>query len=238
MQRDKQSFPQIPLPPFGDQVGGDYIQNAPFSSFYGGTHLPQIAENFMSFRNVDFHPSDICPRNFVIFDRTDNQSQIMFHPTIAPKFCYPGLNLGSPYNIAKRSDEKENLENLSFMKEDSADIDALLSSDEEEDEECDEEEVSTGRTPICCDDGDSADSWSKDRSKLQKSMLPSSSQKSTDSGCSERKRQKMRKMVRTLRGIVPGGNRMNTVAVLDEAVRYLKSLKVEAQKLGAGNLKC
>ena len=30
---------------------------------------------------------------------------------------------------------------------------------------------------------------------------------------------------------------MNTVAVLDEAVRYLKSLKVEVQKLGVGDLK-
>ena len=30
---------------------------------------------------------------------------------------------------------------------------------------------------------------------------------------------------------------MNTVAVLDEAIRYLKSLKVEVQKLGVGDLK-
>ena len=30
---------------------------------------------------------------------------------------------------------------------------------------------------------------------------------------------------------------MNTVAVLDEAVRYLKSLKVEVQKLRVGDLK-
>ncbi|THG12162.1 hypothetical protein TEA_025025 [Camellia sinensis var. sinensis] len=40
----------------------------------------------------------------------------------------------------------------------------------------------------------------------------------------------MRKMVKTLRGIVPGANQMNTVAVLDEAVRYLKSLKVVSDR--------
>lgn len=49
---------------------------------------------------------------------------------------------------------------------------------------------------------------------------------------SERKRLKMRKMVMALRGIIPGANQMNSVGVLDEAVRYLKSLKVEVQKLG------
>jgi hypothetical protein len=43
----------------------------------------------------------------------------------------------------------------------------------------------------------------------------------------------MKKMVRTLKGIIPGGDRMDTPAVLDEAVRYLKSLKVEVKKLGA-----
>ncbi|KAJ4879973.1 Transcription factor bHLH144 [Raphanus sativus] len=32
--------------------------------------------------------------------------------------------------------------------------------------------------------------------------------------------------------IVPGGEEMNTASVLDEAVQYLKSLKLEAQKLG------
>lgn len=46
----------------------------------------------------------------------------------------------------------------------------------------------------------------------------------------------MKKMVRVLRGIVPGGNEMNTVDVLDEAVQYLKSLKVELQNLGVENL--
>ncbi|KAJ0455739.1 putative transcription factor bHLH family [Helianthus annuus] len=51
------------------------------------------------------------------------------------------------------------------------------------------------------------------------------------------KREKMKKMVKSLRGIVPGGNaEMNTVDVLDEAVKYLKSLKVEAHKMGFGNL--
>ena len=46
-----------------------------------------------------------------------------------------------------------------------------------------------------------------------------------------KKRERMKKMVKKLRGIIPGGERMDTPAVLDEAVKYLKSLKVEVKKL-------
>ena len=45
----------------------------------------------------------------------------------------------------------------------------------------------------------------------------------------------MKKMMGVLRRIVPGGEQMNTACVLDEAVQYLKSLKIEAQKLGVGH---
>ncbi|KAM1109713.1 hypothetical protein EV2_009412 [Malus domestica] len=68
------------------------------------------------------------------------------------------------------------------------------------------------------------------------SLEKSSSIGSSNSSNNERKCQKMKKMVRALRGIVPGGNEMNTVAVLDEAIQYLKSLKVELQKIGVENL--
>lgn len=47
----------------------------------------------------------------------------------------------------------------------------------------------------------------------------------------------MKKMIKTLRGIIPGGgDQMDTPAVLDEAVKYLKSLNVEVKKkLGVQN---
>ncbi|CAN6271256.1 unnamed protein product [Urochloa humidicola] len=43
-----------------------------------------------------------------------------------------------------------------------------------------------------------------------------------------RKKDRIKKMVRALKGVVPGGKQMDTPAVLDEAVWYLKSLKLEA----------
>jgi len=240
MQSGQRYPPQKPVLPFADQVGGGYNHNTPMPSLFSGTILPSGANPFMPFHNVDFQPSDVCPRNFIIFDQTDNRSQIMFHPAVAPKFCYPGLNIGAPYfqDNAKWNGANKEREISTALKENSDDIDALMSlEEEEEEEEEDEEEVSTART-YGNYGGDSPDSGPTRGLKPRKrTPSSSSSPKSSGSGCSERKRMKMRKMVKTLRGIVPGGESMNSVAVLDEAVRYLKSLKVEVQKLGVGNIK-
>lgn len=238
---DQQNFLQkTGGPPLTAQVGGGYMQNDPFASFFGGTTSSPSVHHFLPFHNVDFQPSEVCPRNFIIFDQTDKRSQIMYHPTLAPKSCHPGMNTGSLWlqdSLKNNEVLNDRRENLSSLKEDSDDIDALLSLEEEEDtgEYEDEEEVSTART--CNYGSDLADSCS---SKPRKSSRFCSSGKSTGScsGCSQRKRQKVRKMVKALRGIVPGSNnRMNAVAVIDEAVRYLKSLKVDVQRFGVGNLK-
>ncbi|XP_059669112.1 transcription factor bHLH144-like [Cornus florida] len=240
MQSDPQFFPQKPMAPLANQVGGNYINGTTFASAFG-TVLPPGVEH-RPLNGVEFQPSEFCPKNFIIFDQTDNRSQIMFHPAVAPKFCYPGLNIHASYIqglVEKKDAHNEEREVSSSLNEDSDDIDALLSFEEEEQEESDQEEVSTARTHGNYG-SESPDSCSNYGSKPSKSRLPSL-QKSSGSGSScnrERKRKKMMNMVKTLRGIIPGGgNRMNTVAVIDEAVRYLKSLKVEMKKLGVKNLK-
>jgi hypothetical protein len=48
--------------------------------------------------------------------------------------------------------------------------------------------------------------------------------------------EKIRKMVTVLAGIVPGGDQLDTHALLEEAGRYLKFLKVGANKLGVEGL--
>ncbi|PSR98679.1 Transcription factor bHLH144 like [Actinidia chinensis var. chinensis] len=240
MQSDQQLFPPnptFPISPISNQVGGSYMHSAPNASAFGGPILPTGLKHSGAIHGIAFQPSELCPKNFIIFDQSQNRSQIMFHPVIAPQFCYPGFNIPSSYihdNVEREANTEK--EAPSSLRENLADIDALLSLEEEEQEECDEEEVSTARTHRNYG-SDSSDSCSSYGSKPKKSRL-SSSQKSSGSGnsCSERKRQKMRKMVKVLQGIVPDGNRMNTVAVLDEAVKYLKSLKIEAQKLGVTNL--
>ncbi|CAL9117224.1 unnamed protein product [Musa textilis] len=134
--------------------------------------------------NIQFQPSETCPKNMVIFDQTHQQSRVMFHPWLAHKLGSPSFDAyGADAHEAGKSghgDEEEEAE----------EIDALLSSEEGEEDEV----ASAGRSPS--------------------------------------KREKMKKMVKTLKGIVPGGDGMDTPAVLDEAVKYLKSLKVEVKKMG------
>ncbi|XP_071716069.1 transcription factor bHLH144-like [Rutidosis leptorrhynchoides] len=202
MQGDQHNFLRN-----GDQMANEYIPDHHMSSFFG--------------QNVDFQPSWDCPRNFVIFDRTDNRSQIMYNPN---------LNVGGPY-FNDTTPMHKDVNTSMVMKEDSADIDALLSFDEEDDDDDDDDEVSTART-FGNDISDTSDSCS---SRLKYSGPGSTS--CNESKCSDRKREKMRKMVKSLRHIVRTDNRqMNTAEVLDEAVKYLKSLKVEAQKMGVGHL--
>ncbi|KAF7112965.1 hypothetical protein RHSIM_RhsimUnG0174800 [Rhododendron simsii] len=219
MQSDQRFFPQNPVFPHSNQVCDSYMFNAHNESVLGGTILPTGLKHSGPLHGVEFQPSEVCPKNFIIFDQTQNRSQIMFHPAIATKFCYPGFNVHSCYTH-DNVEQEENIEkeNPSSLREDSDDINALL--DSEDYEQGDEDEVSTARTQGNYG-SDSSDSCSSYGSKPKKSKLPPSQKSSGGSSCnSEGKRQKMRKMVKVLRGIVPGGsNRMNTAAVLDEAVR-------------------
>ena len=232
MQSDQQFYPPKAVPTLADQVGDNYM-HIPVASAFGKV-LPPCAKPLPPLHGIEFQPSEVCPKNFVIFNQTDQRSQIMFNPAIANKFNGHGLNVFSTYFEGKYERKDVNdveKETSSSLKEDSDDIDALLSSEEEEQKDYDEEEISTARTYGNYEsDSDSRSAYSSYSSTL----------KSFGSGGScdpQIKRLKMKKMVKVLRGIVPGADQMGTVAVLDEAVRYLKSMKVEVNKLGVANFK-
>ncbi|XP_044497098.1 transcription factor bHLH144 [Mangifera indica] len=238
MQRDQQFYPKKAVPPFGNCGGNNYM-HIPVAPAFGAI-LPPAAKPPMPFNGFEMQPSEVCPKNFIILDQTRHQSQIMFHPASAHKFDGPSLNYYANYiqDIFARKDVTDiKTEMSSSLKEDSDDIDALLSLEEEE-EDYDEEEVSTARTVrnYRNNSPDSVSSYASEHQKNKSSSKLNSS--GSTSNCNiELKQQKMKKMVKVLRGIVPGGDQMNTVTVLDEAVKYLKSLKVEVQKLGVGNFK-
>ena len=146
------------------------------------------------------------------------------------KFDGPGIN-----GQAASTQKFENNE-INQFEEDPADIDALMSLEVEEHEDYDEEEVNTART---YEDYETiSDTCSSYCSKSRRNMISSSAKKSSQTArhCNnERKRQEMKRMVKVLRGIMPGGSeQMDSVAVIDEAVRYLKSLKGEVEELGVG----
>ncbi|XP_044461908.1 transcription factor bHLH144-like [Mangifera indica] len=236
MQRDHPPHPKKSGPPFGNR-GGNHYMNIPVAPAVGAV-LPPAAKPPMPFKGAELRPSEVCPKNFIILDQTCHRSQIMFHPASAHKFGGPSLNFCGNYiqDIFERKDVADiKREISSSLKEDSDDIDALLSLEEEEEEDYDDEEVSTART-VGNYRSYSPDPVSSYASRHQKNKS-SSKLCSTGNSNIEQKQQKMKKMVKVLRGIVPGADQMNTVAVLDEAVKYLKSLKVEVQKLGVGNFK-
>ncbi|XVF40174.1 hypothetical protein PTKIN_Ptkin01aG0090300 [Pterospermum kingtungense] len=237
MQSDQQFYPPKAVPTLVDQVGGNYT-HIPVASAFGSV-LPPCAKPLPPLHDIEFQPSVVCPKNFIIFNETDHRNQIMYNPAIENKFNGHGLNVFATYFDGKfeRKDVNDvEKETSSSLKEDSDDIDALLSSEEEEEEDYDEEEVSTARTYGHYERN--SDSCSAYGSKPRKNSLCPSMVKSSGSGGScdpEIKRLKMKEMVKVLRGIVPGADQLTTVAVLDEAVRYLKSLKVEVKKLGVGS---
>uniref|UniRef100_A0A1D1YBB2 Transcription factor bHLH144 n=1 Tax=Anthurium amnicola TaxID=1678845 RepID=A0A1D1YBB2_9ARAE len=183
----------------------------------------------------ELQPSETCPKNYIIFDQTENKNLIMFHPALAQKFSHQNLDFGAAYgddhggNPGRYRDNQD--KSSSSFKEDSDDIDALLSLEEDEDydEAEDDDVVSTGRTPGHHGSTSTSSVRSTEGSKSHRLRFPSES--STSDTLGGKKKERMRKMVKTLRGIIPGGDQMDTPAILDEAVRYLKSLKVEVKKL-------
>ncbi|WMV15626.1 hypothetical protein MTR67_009011 [Solanum verrucosum] len=236
-----QFSPQKPFVSLEDNAAGGNIFDIPAPSVFGTVALPTGFKSSVPFHGFEFQSSEACPKNFIIFDQTDYRSQIMYHPAMASKFPYPDLNYNSTCfqnGMERKIVNNENTEVSSYLKEDSDDINALLSLEEEEHEEYDEEEVSTARTDANygCSSPESYSNYDCQSKKSRTSSFRKSSGSST-SNCSERKRRKLKKMVKVLKGIIPGASRMNTVTVLDEAVRYLKSLKMEVQKLGVDNLK-
>ncbi|KAJ6822298.1 putative transcription factor bHLH144 [Iris pallida] len=220
------------------QFGGHYTYGAPIAhpvaAALAGTNREFPA---CPLDGIEFQPMDTCPRNFVIFDQTENKSRVMFHPALARKLNYP-YNFNDCANDAHEGGNNpetndENQDDVSSLKENTADIDALLSSDDDDEED---DVVSTGRSPA--DWAGSSPNYSDEDEQDSTSSHRSCSSGASSSGSgNRRKRERMREMVKVLRGVIPGGDSMDTPAVLDEAVKYLKSLKVEVKKLGIHNFK-
>lgn len=218
---------------------GNIAQNTPMSGHYtyGPPPAPTVGvavagtdqEVPSALNRFEFQPYENCPRNFIIFDQTDKRSRVMFHPALAHNFSIHATQGHDEREGFERNDDNDD-DLSSLFKENTADIDALLSSDEDEE---DDDVVSTGRSPGIWG-GDSPDS----SSSLQgiKSHKKTSAFEDSFSGSSgrtsKRVRERTMEMVTALRGIIPGGESMDTPTILDEAVRYLKSLKMEVEQLG------
>lgn len=223
------------VPPENQTRVNEFDNVSPASAFVG--ILPSAPKMPRSLHDVQFQPSEICPQNFVIVDETDYHSQIMFNPAIAQTLSYPHMDFHETSNRESTEEKHENNfgGNSSPLIEDSEYIDLLMSLDDQENSE--EEEVSTARTQKH-DGSSSPESCCNYASKSQKVTYPSSIKRSSAGGSSHsvKKRKEARKMVKALRGMVPGDDEMNTAAVFDAAVVYLKGLEDKVQNLGLSNL--
>ena len=220
--------------PLADETIDPHM-HAPLASTFDA-YLPPGVRQITPIERFKLLPSEACPKNFVIFDQTDQQSRIMFHPAMTYKFDSPSLHAHATgsQDFEKNKVNQMERELSSAFEEDPNDIDALLSIGVDELDDFDEEEVSTARTREKYESlSDTCSSYCS-KSRKKRSSSSSSVQKSSGAGgyChNEGKHQEIKRMVRMLRKIVPdGGNQMDSVAVLNEAVKYLKSLKVEVEQ--------
>ncbi|KAL5731871.1 hypothetical protein ACHQM5_004559 [Ranunculus cassubicifolius] len=213
-----------------------------------GPNIPQNQDYLMPYHGVELQPSEICPKNFIIFDQTDNKSRIMYHPAFKQNFTYPyhcpTIDINGAYfeghNSPKTDIYNERNESSSSLKEDTRDIDALMSLEEEDKDEEDDEVNSTARTfgNYNCSSPDSCSNSSYSKSNKKVCYTENSySECCSSNQDNEKQRRRMKKMVKALRGIVPGADKMTTGALIDEAVTYLKSLKMEVKKLGHDNFR-
>jgi len=88
---------------------------------------------------VKFEPTETCPKNFIIFHQEEKKSRIMFHAALADKFnCHSILDFGASHSHAdaKATEHIDGGNQVSDgPKEDTQDINALRSSEREDEDE-------------------------------------------------------------------------------------------------------
>ncbi|KAL0316314.1 UNVERIFIED_CONTAM: Transcription factor [Sesamum radiatum] len=86
------------------------------------------------------------------------------------------------------------------------------------------------KTSACYAFEDDAESSCGNGNKQLKEELGSSS------GCKRSRKEKIRETISILQSIIPSGNGKDAIVVIDEAIHYLRSLKVKAKALGLDSL--
>lgn len=193
-------------------------------------------------------------KRFMVFDRSGDRTNLIYS-SFGCQFLHPyptnaGIELpaSNETNMNNRNVNEE-------MHEDTEEIDALLYSDSDNDYE-EEEEASTGHSPVDMtvnfnDEEEEVASSAvlqpppppAKRRRVEPKLDPSLADAASSNHCSggtssheysdrkKAKREKIQETVGVLRRIIPGGKGKDAAAVLDEAIRYLKLLRLKARGL-------
>ncbi|XP_042042966.1 transcription factor SAC51-like [Salvia splendens] len=243
--------------------------NAGQQGAVGGSRLPHCNIRYATedpYRKgshciIDRQPVGAPQRRFLIFDQSKNHTRLFFSPSfssLSRMFLSktPASANGSfakvdtPVNrcilmkpvVEEKWDENHPSYGEGEMDEDTDEINALLYSDSDEDDNSEDDEVtSTGHSlPLSLDEITEEVASSDHKSSKRKRLLDGRDEKSSfetsrrlrysgddDSG----KKVKIREALKMLESIIPGLDESNPLSIIDGAVAYLKSMKSEAESL-------
>ncbi|KAL5982358.1 hypothetical protein ACLOJK_016429 [Asimina triloba] len=257
------------------------------SLYYGYCQLaitPMMIESSVPGERFSGHPSELCGADRKPRDKKMKHASSIFSSLGLPVQdpCYADLNLSraeplpcrepcipNSIDIANWLELDENHAigiprgDRSDMHEDTEELDALLCSDDEDDEE-----MSTGHSPSevagCSSEGEydskaqaASSTPPTKRKRIDDEIDPllmdtatsgktrgrgdgaefSNVKGSIPSSISKRLRaKKIRETVSLLRSIIPGGKGKDAATVLDEAIQYLKSLGLKAKAVGVATV--
>lgn len=187
---------------------------------------------------------------FIVFDRTGDQTKVIYS-SFGSQFSYPCPTTNDLPASNETNVSNGNVNVNEEMHEDTEEIDALLYSDSDNDFD-EEEEASTGHYSPVENTTRNDEEEVASSAVLQPPHPPPAKRRRVESdlddtassthciGTNERKKAKSEKIQETvgiLRRIVPGGKGKDAASVLDEAIWYLKSLRLKAKGLGLTALK-
>lgn len=280
------SGPRATIPCFGNTVPTVYQQ--PYGWFYG---LPRHRQGAIPGGNKEQlqvtspnvgHTTNGVQKKFLVFDQSGDQTTLMYSSGVGPasiRYQFPMSNDPKPQYGSNpvHIDEyiKEN-DSKSEMREDTEELNALLYSDDEyENDDSENEETSTGHSPSSMmfleqkgqngnekEEDEVASSWgdSKKRKREDGGSIVNSLEDTASSGESgvgndgvgvfeeeldnlmlgsnkRLRKEKMKETINLLHDLIPGDKSgKNAIMIIDEAICYLRSLKVKAKALGLDSL--
>ncbi|KAI3672481.1 hypothetical protein L6452_38570 [Arctium lappa] len=275
--------PRVTIPSFGNMVSPKAsVCQEPCGWFYG---LPRYRQGFIPAVNPKLPvaiPNDVgaVQKKFLVFDQSGDQTMLIyssgggiapirhhFPPSVNPK-----LQSGShPLPVDECIKENAGNDSRSEMREDTEELNALLYSDDDENEvmssghspnsmtgfieqkrkNCKEEEVGSSAGPT-------KRHKQEERGSIANSLEDTASSGKSGVNCSGyggsgvfeeesndfsagnkrvKRKEKMKETISLLQNLIPGGkNDRNAIMVIDEAIHYLRSLKVKAKALGLDSL--